>query len=338
MLVRRIFYGVLLAGMIVFHIFYQGAIAWYLFIITILMPLVSLLLTLPKKDTISITFEVPESLNIGDEAHAEIHVKGKSLLPIGCISFSFQHINQMTGRENAKKKLKIYGCQTSVVTFPIKTDECGRIKCELTKLKVHDYFGLFNHSYNNNNVLFINVFPIPKAPSPVPELPIGNLMGITAKPKPGGGFAEDYDVRNYRPGDPINLIHWKLTTKRDETMIREPLITERGKALITFNLFGTPAELARTFSILSWCVLWLLGYQVHPHIKWYDNNEKRERTVQITSHIELVSLLINLFSQRVPLNGQSVSGNTYEGFVWRYHISLPAYEETHPDEKGQNQR
>jgi hypothetical protein len=33
-----------------------------------------------------------------------------------------------------------------------------------------------------------------------------------------------------------------------------------------------------------------------------------------------------------------VSDNTYEGFVWRYHISLPAYEETHPDEKGQNQR
>ncbi|MDD4124849.1 MAG: DUF58 domain-containing protein [Eubacteriales bacterium] len=330
MIIRRTVYGLLLLGMIVFHIFYSGAAAWYLLILTILLPLISLAFTLPSKRKTDIAFDIPESVNIGDEAHASVTVKGNSFLPIGCLSFSFELINKMTGRGNSKKKLKIYGCQNSSITFPVRTDECGRIKCELTKLKTLDYLGLFNHTYRKKQVLFINVFPIPAPPSPIPELPLGDLMGITSKPKPGGGFAEDYDIRGYRPGDPINLIHWKLTSKRDDIMIREPLITERGKALLTFNLYGDSAVLAQTFGCLAWCVLWLLRYSIQPHIKWYDNLNGCERTVQVASHIELLSLLIQLFSSRVPPTGKSVSGVKYDGFAWQYHITVMSFEDTHP--------
>lgn len=322
MLVRRIAYVLLLIGMIAFYIFYSGAVAWYMLLMTILMPILSLLVTLPKKRKTNITFNIPESVNMGDETYATVMVRGRTVLPIGCISFSFELTNQLTGRENARKKLKIYGCQNSNITFPIRTDECGRIKCRLIKFKVHDYLGLFSHTYQKEHISFINVYPLPKPPSPIPELPIGDLMGITAKPKPGGGFAEDYDVRGYRVGDPINLIHWKLTSKRDEVMIREPLITERGKALLTFNLYGTPGELARTFSILAWCVIWLLGYSIQPHLKWYDNTEKAEKALQITSHTEIIALFVRLFSKRVPQNGVSLAKKQYDGFVWRYHISL----------------
>ena len=330
MIIRRIVYGLLLIGMLAFHVFYSGAIAWYLLLLTILLPVASRLFTLPKKRKIDISFDIPESVNIGEEAHASVNVRGKTPLPIGCVSFSFELMNETNGRSTSKKKLTIYGCHNSCITFPVRTDECGRIKCTLTKLRMFDYLGIFSRTYKEKHILFINVFPVPEPPSPIPELPIGDLMGITSKPKPGGGFAEDYDVRGYRPGDPVNLIHWKLTSKRDDIMIREPLITERGKALLTFNLYGEPAVVGKTFGYLSWCVLWLLQYSIQPHIKWYDNSNSCEHTVQIESHIEFIALMIQLFSKKIPFKGQSVAGEKYEGFVWRYHIDVKTFEDTHP--------
>jgi hypothetical protein len=38
MVVRRILYGFLLTGMIAFHLFYSGAVAWYLLLLTIFFP------------------------------------------------------------------------------------------------------------------------------------------------------------------------------------------------------------------------------------------------------------------------------------------------------------
>jgi hypothetical protein len=155
-------------------------------------------------------------------------------------------------------------------------------------------------------------------------------MGITSKPKLGGGLAEDYDVREYRPGDPVNLIHWKLTSKRDDdVMIREPLVTERGKALLTFDLYGDPTTIGKTFGCLTWCVLWLLNYSVQPYIRWYDNQSDLVRTAQVSSFPEFYSLLVQIFSSRVPLTGKSVAGEDYDDYTWRYHISAKIYGTSH---------
>ena len=36
------------------------------------------------------------------------------------------------------------------------------------------------------------------------------------------GFSEITDIRNYRPGDPLRSVHWKLTAKTDDILVKEP--------------------------------------------------------------------------------------------------------------------
>jgi len=52
------------------------------------------------------------------------------------------------------------------------------------------------------------------------------------KPKHGGGYAEEHELREYRPGDMVNSIHWKLSSKTDKVIVREPLTSQDAKIYI----------------------------------------------------------------------------------------------------------
>ena len=52
------------------------------------------------------------------------------------------------------------------------------------------------------------------------------------KPKHGGGYAEEHELREYRPGDMVNSIHWKLSSKTDKVIVREPLTSQDARIYI----------------------------------------------------------------------------------------------------------
>ncbi|MFR5863988.1 MAG: DUF58 domain-containing protein [Acutalibacteraceae bacterium] len=89
-------------------------------------------------------------------------------------------------------------------------------------------------------------------PVPFPRLPDGETAGKRLRPKPGGGFAEEHDIREYRAGDPLNAVHWKLSAKLDELLIREPLIADRGELRLLMDLFGSREALETAFGKLAY--------------------------------------------------------------------------------------
>ena len=82
------------------------------------------------------------------------------------------------------------------------------------------------------------------------------------KPKYGGGFAEDHDLRPYRPGDTVNSIHWKLTSKMDEPIVREALIPENRTIFIVLSRVGQDD---RGLEVLRWLSRSLLDLG-EPHV------------------------------------------------------------------------
>ena len=72
------------------------------------------------------------------------------------------------------------------------------------------------------------------------------------RPKYGGGFAEDHDLRSYRPGDPPNSIHWKLSSKTDDLIVREALVPENSTVYVVLNRVGTDD---RGLEVLRWLSL-----------------------------------------------------------------------------------
>ena len=82
------------------------------------------------------------------------------------------------------------------------------------------------------------------------------------KPKYGGGFSEEHDLRDYRPGDLPNSIHWKLSSKTDKLIVREALDVENCDIFLVLEQPGAHDE---GLAVLRWLSAELLRRE-EPHL------------------------------------------------------------------------
>ena len=68
-------------------------------------------------------------------------------------------------------------------------------------------------------------------------------------PKYGGGYSEEHELREYRPGDAGNSIHWKLSSKTDELIVREALERENDRIFLVLSRVGAGD---RGLEVLFW--------------------------------------------------------------------------------------
>ena len=86
-------------------------------------------------------------------------------------------------------------------------------------------------------------------PSVVPDFEKALQTANILRPKYGGGFAEDHDLRTYQPGDSGNAIHWKLSSKMDELIVREALVPENSTIFVLLQRIG---EKDQGLEVLRW--------------------------------------------------------------------------------------
>ena len=102
-------------------------------------------------------------------------------------------------------------------------------------------------------------------PAVAPERPVdleAALKTVThLKPKYGGGFSEEHDLRDYRPGDMSNSIHWKLSSKTDKLIVREALEQENKEIFLVLQQVGQDD---RGLEVLYWLSLELCRREL-PH-------------------------------------------------------------------------
>lgn len=138
----------------------------------------------------------------------------------------------------------------------LPTDHCGGLSVQLYRPVVFDYLGLFGLRVRESAERTVLVWPEP-LDTGIPS-DLTQHLALSWRPKPGGGYAENHEIRQYHPGDNLNQIHWKLSAKVGDLMLREPMEPERGSVLLTMDLMGTPEELDTKFGQLLWMSKWLL--------------------------------------------------------------------------------
>lgn len=150
-----------------------------------------------------------------------------------------------------------------------------------------------------------------------------NLNQFTVRrhrPKPGGGFAEEHELRDYRPGDSLREVHWKLSAKTDTLMIREAQEPITGRALLTLDLYGTPEELDSTLSQLAWLSRWLTEHGAVHQILWIDPATCRTSCMQIECDDDLHTVLGRLCCTTVGKDIPSLASRRFGSAFWRYHL------------------
>lgn len=232
---RRILYLAVLLAATVFYWAYQKWLGWLLLVSVLCLPVLSLVLSLPALFALKIRMECPTIVQRGDEVRPV--VSNRSWLPVPMYECFITVCKPLAGKTYRLK---------STDFFP--TEHCGTLECAVEKVEVSDYLGLFRFRLGTSAFAQVIVRPRPTVISRLPRLQ--QELAVAWRPKPGGGFAENHEVRLYRPGDNLNQIHWKLSAKTGNLMLREPMIPMGQKVVVGLCLFGTDEVLDLKFDRL----------------------------------------------------------------------------------------
>jgi len=243
MAVRRLWYLVALLGCWVFYIAYGEWFSWLLLLAVLGLPWLSLVLSLPAIHQLQLSPAGPDWIPLGEQA--ELLILGSCNAPLPPFRGKIRMMNCLDG------ETALYDPTTGFTAH-----HCGGILCTVEKPRVYDYLGLFSF-----RVRRLQSKTIPVRPKSLAIREPEELHRHTAqvwKPKFGGGFAENHELRLYRPGDNLNQVHWKLSAKTGKLILREPMEPQRGLLLLTMTLRGSPDELDRKFGRLQWLGNYLL--------------------------------------------------------------------------------
>lgn len=150
----------------------------------------------------------------GEEATAEIQLRHHCPLPLAAITCLYAGPLGTETRDLPTAPFTDY--QASIL---MPTLHVGTFTAELRQVSVQDMFCLFSMRKRIRNQLhtyFVlpNPYPIDK-----PEISLGD-EGSAALGRTQEDYNSPEDTRTYQPGDAMKRIHWKLSSRRQELVVR----------------------------------------------------------------------------------------------------------------------
>lgn len=242
---KRIRYLLVLALCVVFDWFYAGWFSWFLLVLLLTLPLLSLLVSLPAMLSLRLAADAPAAM-VGETLRAEMNARCR--LPAPACRAKLR-VEQPLTQTDCRRR----------IGEALPTEHCGALTITPVKARVYDYMGLFRLPVRHVSPCRALVRPRRVAVDPPPD--VARYLASAFRPKAGGGFAENHDLRLYRPGDNLSGIHWKLTAKTGKLIYREPLEPLRGRAIVTLALCGGIDE---KLGKLLWVSEYLLAREI-PH-------------------------------------------------------------------------
>ena len=218
-------YLALLISAFIFNIFYYGWFSWFLLLIVIGIPVLSLILSLPFMiigATSGITVFAKDRITVGDDFYVGISSKKWSIPFLPQLRIKLKATNKFA--KTSKKLSLVYG---GILNKPYYqkinyiSQHCGHFEAEARYGKIYDMLGIFFIPIKINCHISCSVMP--KIKKPDNKIENDTIPEIGYKPKPNGGYSEIYDIRAYRHGDRLKNIHWKLSSKLDDIVVREAI-------------------------------------------------------------------------------------------------------------------
>lgn len=303
---RRITYLAGLLTCLVFYLFYGEWFSAVALAVVLGLPWLSLLLSLPGILGFRMSIDAPAFLTQGEEGEAWL---------LGSSRFPLPHFRGELGCRKCITGERLHS------GGPLPTGHCGGLELSVERARVLDYLGLFAFPVRRKEQKRILVRPRP--------LVIPDLSGPSCflprrwQPKAGGGFSENHELRQYRPGDSLNQVHWKLTAKTGALTIREPLVPQRGLILLTMDLGGTPEELDRKFGRLLWLGSQLNAQEVPFEVRCLTGLGLQ--TFSIRDELSLTRAIDQLLC--APALKTGTLRDLDWAVSWRYHIGGDLHED-----------
>lgn len=222
---NRLSYLLLCIVMSIFCILYTIRATLIVTIGIILFPLVSAGIAFYLSKHITSSFALSQHVfQCGEEAEIVLHVENQGIFPITRINLSITLENSLFQvKELRKFSLSVSSRSRQEIVIKLTSEYSGNIKIKMNQLRLFDYTGCFR--YRSQQVVKTQIQVFPKVARIGEVLDIGNAgfleNEVAILSKPGDDPTEILQIREYQPGDRFSRIHWKLSNKLEQYMVKE---------------------------------------------------------------------------------------------------------------------
>ncbi len=264
-----------LAGLCAFAVNYTAWFSSFLFYAVLLLPLFSLVMSLWPYFALHLSFSAPMQVHRGDLADLKITVNARVCpyyLPI-LMTVAQTDLSKTENPADTKAircKFAPYPivvhtskhCNRFAVhaaggiRVPIPTMHTTVIRTEIRSAYMWDFLGLFrlrmrlvkHASFRTPLVTDITVLPHTAPPRGKLRMWDNSQSTLTPTQRP----SEQYEIRTYRPGDALRSVHWKLTAKLDDILVRESVEPRYSVLAIALERVRDPEQADLLYDALDW--------------------------------------------------------------------------------------
>ena len=193
--------------------------------------------------------------------------------------------------------------------IPVIMDNCGNVAITVEKVRIYDYLNIFAWTIGKNfETQDVLVLP------PTKEMYLGKdkWYNETSEDsdrfsvyKKGDDPSEIFDIRDYADGDKIQRIHWKLSSKTGNLMVKEgslPL-TKQIHIFIDLCAKGDRAERNHKINLLVQGVYSIAMFMIEHGIPqayiWYDKKNGVIQEYSVEQEEELYWMFQELFKSSI---------------------------------------
>jgi len=217
---NRILYLLVVIAVLVFAWISGERIAYISAIVLVALPIVSLVVTLAMLAGLRVWQEIPKTVVKNQQAHIKIGFKNYSILPFSKVECTFITNKHAIETEDVKG-VELKAFSRSAIKIPFKAIYRGHFQIGLKSIVVTDFVGLvtLRRNYRKKQKLIALPQVVDLTSSPLTM----NLLAEASSPFDikDEDYATISDVRPYVPTDSIKRVHWKLTAKRNEWMVKQ---------------------------------------------------------------------------------------------------------------------
>ncbi len=250
---NRLCYLALLACTGLFFICYDGYLSLYVFSLSLLLPFVSLAVSLPgmlgARAVLSAggagASGVPCARK-GENIPLRLRVWNVTPFSSGRIRVRLSVENTLTGQREQERFSISASPLPQVLEHQLSSRACGQLLCRMERAWVSDYLGLFSLPLLHNPRQEAAAFFWPAVHPLVLELQESSVPDSEgerySQTKPGDDPTELFALRDWREGDRLSRIHWKLSQKLGRPLVKELGLPLSDHRLFLLDLNGTGTE------------------------------------------------------------------------------------------------
>ena len=304
---NRIMYGLIIIVTFLLCLFFDSYAMKFLLAYEIILIPIDLFFLFSHKSKIQAGIKIPYyHAEKNKDFEIQVNFKNKSIFPLPFVKLELEYTNEFSGKKTIiREMVMLDGKKESTLKLFINSCSCGKFKVNISQIKIMDYLKLFDVSAkcDKSKDEFL-VLPT------IRQIHVNGASFNKNKHEwekyshtsAGEDTSEVFDVHSFRDGDTIQKIHWKLSAKANEYLVKEFSMPIEKMIILFVNMYA-PKEYSQEkydnfleiLSSLSWS---MTTGNVHHSVIWYDSKDRCMNMAPIENEKDVYYMLENICNNK----------------------------------------